>query len=645
MYPHLPSPVNFREDINGLRAWAVIAVLFFHFSLFDLSGGFAGVDVFFVISGYLMTAIIVGGFEKGNFSIGKFYMARIRRILPALMTVIAVLLLLGWFFLPSFDYKTLSIQSFYALNFTSNMYFLRTAGYFDSVAEEKWLLHTWSLAVEAQFYLLYPLIIALIWRISNHLKTVTLIIAALLILSFATNLLFVEINPTAAFYSLPSRGWELFAGGLVYLIAKQYVMPSKLLDTLYWLGWTMVISSFFLITETLAWPGLWAMIPVLGTSFIILASKQNMLMTNNPVAQWLGDRSYSLYLWHWPLVVGLYFASLHHEWLWVIGFFGLSLVLAHLSYRFIETPTRKFLSRTTLIKEITIIGFIGLCLAGFSASIKFFDFKWRLDNPEISKVEDNAQKQWVKNNANLDSDIVLLGDSHAGASAFQLKEQTEKHLQSFSTYNQPGCPMIKDVIFTDFGMESKRGASCQNYVDKVLDKDKLNRVVILNRLPYYFNGPNEKEREVFWGKPLFYLSGMEPSTEFTDTYRERIKDAYIDTVCEIKSRSKSLYLMRPIPEVVVNVPNTLVRDVLFNRAKTDIKITLDEYFQRNNFVWEMQNEAQKQCGVKILNPIPYLCDETFCYGSKDGYPLYSDDNHLSAFGNKQIAPVFDSLFK
>lgn len=221
MYSHLPSPVKFREDINGLRAWAVIAVLLFHFSLIGLPGGFAGVDIFFVISGYLMTAIIVGGYEKGNFSIWKFYMSRVRRILPAAMFVITVLLVLGWFFLPTPDYQELGKQSAYSLGFLSNIGYWKSSGYFDSSAHEKWLLHTWSLAVEAQFYLLYPLFIALVWRFWKSVKAVTIAVLLIFLASLVLNLTLSHSKPTAAFYLLPTRGWELAAGALVFLIAKQ----------------------------------------------------------------------------------------------------------------------------------------------------------------------------------------------------------------------------------------------------------------------------------------------------------------------------------------------------------------------------------------------------------------------------------------
>ncbi|MBD3768468.1 MAG: acyltransferase, partial [Gammaproteobacteria bacterium] len=262
MHQHLPSPVSYREDINGLRAFAVIAVLLFHFTLIELPGGFAGVDVFFVISGYLMTAIVVGGHEKGNFSLLRFYMARARRILPALMVVIASLLALGWFWLPTPDYQALGSQSAYALSFLSNIHYWRSAGYFDAAAHEKWLLHTWSLAVEAQFYVLYPIFIALIWRFWASIKAVTVSLLVLFVLSLLLNLIATHYKPVATFYLLPTRGWELVAGGLVFLLAKQGWVAAQIKTYGYWLGWLLMLASFALINDTLSWPGYWAVLPV-----------------------------------------------------------------------------------------------------------------------------------------------------------------------------------------------------------------------------------------------------------------------------------------------------------------------------------------------------------------------------------------------
>ncbi|MBE0472416.1 MAG: acyltransferase, partial [Methyloprofundus sp.] len=355
---HLPSPVNYREDINGLRAWAVIAVILFHFQLPGLGAGFFGVDIFFVISGFLMTAIIVKGLERNNFSIWKFYMARARRILPALMVLIAVLLVLGWFWLPTPDYQTLGTQSAYSLGFLSNIHFWRSTGYFDAAAHEKWLLHTWSLAVEAQFYLLFPIFLILLWKIKPQVKALFWGLGLVFIASLVLSIYAAGLQPAAAFYLLPTRGWELAAGGLAFLIGREVVALKRFLKPMLWSGFALWVIAFMVLDSSYAWPSGWALLPVLGTVLIILANQSQAKLTVNLLAQWLGNRSYSLYLWHWPLVVALYFASLQNDWLWVSGAIALSLILAHLSYHLVEVPTRNYLSLSGLRKEVLFIAVV-----------------------------------------------------------------------------------------------------------------------------------------------------------------------------------------------------------------------------------------------------------------------------------------------
>jgi peptidoglycan/LPS O-acetylase OafA/YrhL len=651
MYQHLPSPVKFREDINGLRAWAVIAVLLFHFSLIGLPGGFAGVDVFFVISGYLMTAIIVGAYEKGNFSIWKFYMARARRILPALLVVIAALLALGWFWLPTPDYQTLGAESAYGMSFLSNIYYWRSAGYFDTAAEEKWLLHTWSLAVEAQFYVLYPIFIALVWKFWKSLKAITIVVLTLFIASLVLNLVVTGWAPSGAFYLLPTRGWELAAGGLVYLIAKQGLASESLKNNGYWSGWILVVASFFFITEHLVWPGYWAILPVLGTSLIILGQRETCALTDNAVAQWLGDRSYSLYLWHWPLVVALYFANLQNEWSWVIGAFALSLILAHLSYKFIETPTRQYLSQAKLFKEILVIASVGAVIGLSAVSIRLFSFDGRM--PEKIEIASNESKNKDPNRAkcfDIASDTspgciyplnytgelgaLLLGDSHAASSITALASAGWQSNKVSKFYGRSGCPTIRGLHRTTL--------NCYDFnkwlLKEIDNKFKNIPVILVNRTNVYLKGHNEKPPT-----QIAYFDLPVPKLGDKD-FKQQFQTSLIETACSIQKKNP-VYLMRPIPEIGIDVPKILSKNMIFDRDSGDIKITLEEYHQRNKLVWEAQDKAAEQCGVKILNPLPYLCDDKYCYGSKNGRPLYYDGDHLSEYGNKFLVPMFEEVFK
>lgn len=200
---------SFRTDINGLRAWAVIAVIFYHFSIPGFGGGFVGVDIFFVISGYLMTRIIVLGMENEKFNLWTFYLSRARRIFPALLALCVSLLVFGWFYLSSVDYNELSKHVLTSILFISNIKFWREAGYFDAASHEKWLLHTWSLSVEWQFYLLLPLILITLWKLRPNVRLLTTVIGLGLLTSLVLSVLATSWKPSAAFYLLPTRAWEM----------------------------------------------------------------------------------------------------------------------------------------------------------------------------------------------------------------------------------------------------------------------------------------------------------------------------------------------------------------------------------------------------------------------------------------------------
>ncbi len=338
------SKAGFRNDINGLRAWAVMSVVLFHFLVPGFAGGFTGVDIFFVISGYLMTDIIVSGLAQNKFSFRLFYLARAKRIIPALYVMILLLLGAGWFFLPTPDYQELASQANYALAFISNIDFASAAGYFDSEAHEKWLLHTWSLAAEWQFYLLFPIFLWAAFRLlRGNITALFISIAALFLLSLGYSIYISPHDPNAAFYLLPARAWEMAAGGLVFFFTRWQNKPrinSRLVNAGYILGWLLILLPFVFFHAALVWPGAWALLPVIGTMLVLGVARQNNPMVCHPIAQWLGTRSYSIYLWHWPFAVLLFFVGMQTWVPAVIGAIVASLVLGDLSYRLIENPVR-----------------------------------------------------------------------------------------------------------------------------------------------------------------------------------------------------------------------------------------------------------------------------------------------------------------
>ncbi|MGQ5522630.1 acyltransferase family protein [Chitinimonas sp. PSY-7] len=324
-------------------------------------GGFSGVDVFFVISGYLMTAIVFSKLTAGRFSLRAFYLARAIRIVPALALLCLAVLLLGWFLLLSVDYKILGKHVASAMGFFSNTVFFKESGYFDVSSHEKWLLHTWSLSVEWQFYLLYPLILLLFKRCFGAIRWVLLSLALVsLALCIWASYFY---SPGSAFYLLPMRSWEMLVGGLVYLFPL--VLTSSTQRYLEWSGVALICLSVGLLNGENVWPGWLATVPVVGTALVIWSARSQSVLMGNLLAQRLGMISYSVYLWHWPIVVLLSYMGKQDEIAWVVSGLLLTVFLGECSYRLIEVPSQKLfqarvkrpgLCLITLIVSVAAVG-------------------------------------------------------------------------------------------------------------------------------------------------------------------------------------------------------------------------------------------------------------------------------------------------
>jgi len=302
---------KFRKDINGLRAIAVIAVMLFHFNTSWLPGGFAGVDVFFVISGFLMTGIIFKGVESDKFSLFKFYVARANRIIPALSFLCLILLLWGFFYLAPIDFRVLGKHVGSSISFLSNIVYWSEGGYFDVSSHEKWLLHTWSLSVEWQFYIIYPLVIVIVKKnFSLNFTRKTVLYCSLFGFLFCV---FASYKwPSSSYYFLTTRAWEMMIGGVAYLYPFSYSRKqNKLKVLLEIVGLFFIIISYVFLDKEAIWPGYLATFPVLGAFLVIQAQRNNSFITCNVFLQKLGLWSYSIYLWHWPIVVAIYFYSLN----------------------------------------------------------------------------------------------------------------------------------------------------------------------------------------------------------------------------------------------------------------------------------------------------------------------------------------------
>ena len=346
--------MKFRTDLNGLRAIALIAVVLFHFSPSIAPGGFAGVDIFFVISGFLMTGIIFKGLNTDSLNLTEFYLCRANRIIPPLAVLCFTLLLFGWFLLPPMDYVNLGKHAASSITFLSNIVYYYESDYFDASAYEKWLLHTWSLSVEWQFYIIYPIILMLLKRFFSMESLKRLLMLAT-IFGFGYSVLATELWPTMAYFSLPVRAWEMLLGGVAYFYPLTLHRNQKRL--LEFSGLSLILLSFIFTSKMTPWPGYQACVPVFGTYLILLSDRENSIFTNNIVFQTLGKWSYSIYLWHWPIAVyGAYFQI--DNW-FPIGLV-LSIMFGAISFYLIEENQFKTRKTTVVFTCITAVAIIGL---------------------------------------------------------------------------------------------------------------------------------------------------------------------------------------------------------------------------------------------------------------------------------------------
>lgn len=651
------SRQNFRSDINGLRAWAVVAVVLYHFGMPGMQGGFIGVDVFFVISGFLMMGIIVNSLDRlsgqGDFSLLSFYLARARRIVPALIVLCVTLLVLGWFFMMPTDYRALSSDLVTALIFLSNFKFWREAGYFDASSHEKWFLHTWSLSVEWQFYLILPLVLMGLWRLSPSRRAMSVWLIAGFVVSLALSIILTPLKSMAAFYLLPTRAWEMLAGSLVFMLADRLSLSGMSRRIMELAGFVLILGSIAFIDSSMQWPGWRAMLPVAGAVLVLMAARIGSLWTCSHVAQSLGNASYSIYLWHWPVVVGLAYADSSNN-PWAIGA-GLltSLLLGQASYRWVEQPSRQYLAaRTWKFHVVELAGLIGLMIvaAGLAVYLKNGMVGQRESRIKAILAEiDNVNPRRTECHKDAPDQVpectyggkllgvIVMGDSHAASVVRSVEKVLPSELHVLD-WTYAGCPTLKDVRW-----KGERGSYCGNFVRQAIlrsDAFPAAPLLIVNRYSLYINGWNEFGLEAQYGKPVVYFDSHEvPNSAFLTQWHK----VFVETACEF-AQSRPVYMMRPIPELRREVPRTMARAVWWGHDRR-VSISLEEYHARHRLVWEAQDAARAQCGVHILDPLPYLCSDGRCWGDKDGMPLYYDDDHLSERGAALLQPLFETMLK
>jgi peptidoglycan/LPS O-acetylase OafA/YrhL len=609
---------KYRPDIDGLRAIAVGSVVAFHTFPNFFKGGFVGVDIFFVISGYLISGIIVDAVEGRRFSYLDFYIRRIRRIFPALVIVIAATLLVGWYVLLPDEFERLGKHLAAGAGFATNLVLWGEAGYFDVSSDTKPLLHLWSLAIEEQFYILWPLILGPVWRRKRGLLLATLSIAAI---SFAYNVVNVVHHPVAAFYSPLARFWELMLGGiLAYLVRQKGEWLAQFHVLRAAAGLLLIGVSVFALNREFAFPGYWALLPTFGAFLVISAGFTNWIskyLLGNRLMVGVGLISYPLYLWHWPILV---FAKIVKGGLLTptdrVTAIAASVALAFLTYRFVEYPIRHSSAPRVpqgLAAAMAGAGALGLLI--FTAAI---DSRLRNENiapilaasydwqypPVAAENHSFGELRYFRESSKRDSYTLFVGDSNMEQYAPRIDRVIKGNADAVNgailVGNQQWCNFLIDIIL---GVDRCPKAFAQ--LQALINADSTVAVAFAES----------------WINDEDALRNPDNQQRFVRFLRS-IAD------------NKRVYLILNIPSGAELAPQNMFSGSRLHeitaKPVASIRFDFGGFEQRYAAINKILAAIAEQSGATLIDPIRYLCPQAHCpVFDADGRPLYLDSFHMT----------------
>lgn len=593
-------------QIQGLRALAAILVTLFHAKW--VSGGFIGVDIFYVISGFLITGLLLREIDRsGTINFKEFYSRRFKRLLPTSFFVLAITAVVSWMLIPATMRTSLGRDVIAASLYVSNYLFAWwQADYQNLDATPSPVIHYWSLAVEEQFYLVWPLLILLFFTLSKYLKNrmvLTYLVATITLASFIFSIYQTENSPIWAFYSLPTRAWELGLGALLVLVP-----PFKTRKFIGLIGFVLLIISAFLFNESTPFPGLNAALPVIGTVLLIatINSWPPFLndVANSRISQWLGEISYPLYLWHWPLLVlpSTYFARPLEVYERLLAI-AATILLADLTHRFIEEPYRnkKILPLLVYKKAAYVTGisvFMGavimftnsdkIDISGIKGAVSLAQIKAR---PQI--YDDGCHANYAQTKSGkceygkLDSDktMVLYGDSHAAQWFPALIEIANRSGYKLISLTKSACPSVETVRRDQGGFKMSRCVQWrENTIKRIQDIEP--DVLIMSSFQYFAQPPQFNDRTQWWNEGQRKLLN------------------------QVKNSSPHLIYITDTPHPTRDIPACL----------SNYSITECNTSERSKNL--------SIPGFKVIDPNPWLCSSV-CPAVKDGVVAYRDASHIS----------------
>jgi peptidoglycan/LPS O-acetylase OafA/YrhL len=651
--------MNYRKEIDGLRALAVIPVILFHAGFETFSGGFIGVDVFFVISGYLITTIILEELGQNQFSLVNFYERRARRILPGLFFVMLVSLPAAYFCLLPQDIKDFS-QSLVAVSFfISNIFFWSETGYFDTSAELKPLLHTWSLSVEEQFYMLFPLLLISCWKFRRYYILITLGVIFVISLSLAQWASY--LKPGAAFFLLPTRGWELLLGTFAafYLLKTNHIVTSKVVGEIAgWLGIALILFSVFYYSKTTPFPGIFALVPTTGAILVILFSRQSNSsgkFLSNKLLVGIGLISFGAYLWHQPIFAFVRAYTFEQQTTeLIIILIALSFFLGFLSFKYIEKPFRsirkfsrkKFFISTIMASAFFIsIGIVGDIKNGFPGNQSLINnaiSDWQYPG-ELTETNIDGYYKLYKDKP---LDVLFFGDSHAEQYA-PLTVEIKRMGLNVGFLTGGGCPPVPNLFDDlhphcfDIFLRLNKILSIETNISQIIVSGCFNCYFIEQSSPtsnpsdkynyYYFDEKNEIEKRES-GQKLFFRMGKGQTEAFEslNSFLSELALKYKLILIGDNPASESFN-----PSIILN--HKYRGDSIFFKSRYPTFSDKEFTVSREQIVIDNKLNSITPSNGVFISQIDVICPSGVCQAlNNNGLPKYKDSNHMRPFFVKEI---------
>lgn len=657
--------MRYRHEIDGLRAIAILPIFIFHLDKEILPGGYLGVDIFFVISGYLITSIILK--DINQFSIIHFFNRRVRRILPPLLVLLILTYIFFSFILINEDYKEFKNSIFSSSFFYSNFFFWRNSGYFEVTSELKPLLHTWSLSIEEQFYLVFPLIILFLFKITKNknkfLNWFFITVLIVILLSFLS-IYFLPFLKNTSFFLTHSRVWELLIGSLSAILIQKYNFNKYSFFLRYkfdYIFFILLVSLFFIDSNDYH-PGLITLLATILVSFLIYLSESSLYLKKiltNKFLIFIGLMSYSLYLYHWPIIVFMkYFTFIDFNSLDVkiISIF-LIFTLSYLSFEFIEKPFRSeqiINSKKLIIFLLLFITFPLLIANTGQSKLLFFDNSYyplnnsfdRLDKKNV-KFDDYVDIE----NSHINGEIIepnflIFGDSHAySALPVFMKISKDIGINGYFT-GKAGCLPFLGLKFNRDIYQNETG--CENLNQKtyqfIKNNKNIKKIIFIARYDMYLSGGYSKDDYIYHYIDEYFAKYND--SQLLDSFEK----SFLKTLDMYDQLGVKVYLLQQVPLQKIDPKKFYFHSKLISKNEEDVtnliyKYSVPKYIVSDlskNYVKIFEKYSSKFTLIKVLDD---FCNE-ICLIGNSSQSYYYDNDHLSIYGSyKMYHSILKNIFK